>query len=33
MPLTDMTQEVTVKILDFQATSRPKNLTPVAYYL
>ena len=31
VPLTDMTQEVTVKILDFQATSRPKNLTSLAY--
>lgn len=27
VPLTDMTREVTVKILEFQATSRPKNLT------
>lgn len=26
-----MTREVTVKILDFQATSRPKNLTSLAY--
>ena len=26
-----MKQEVTVKILDFQATSSPKNLTPLAY--
>ena len=31
VPLTDMTREVTVKILEFQATSRPKNLTPLAY--
>ena len=31
VPLTDMTREVTVKILEFQATSRPKNLTLLAY--